>query len=378
MAAQAGTERAAACPAPKPLPAGVKPPPKGASATQLANFLLALPQRKPCDVNLFTSTFSDGSKGVYPEGRPMTPASGPPLTEGQVRAQLAAFMPAGSNRARAMRLFDQPNVKAKIAEPGLRAAFAALVGTVGESTQTHFLESADFTTMRVGGVSNPTAVAQVSGSTILFNRRCAQEHFGLLIGVVAHETLHHDQPVNGAEEAISNAITALVTMQVLSRHPELVASESELVRQANSFVAALVNSRAPGSPASGLLVEDGRGVWPGSARSRPDFWRAMSTGYAKAPGYSSSPSTPAPEVLRSVLRAVLRPEVQIPKPLTFSRKTAALFAKMNDTWLSPVDRLRVSVLLGLVSVEEIVKYTGLPRAQAVSLFRLTPILAATK
>jgi hypothetical protein len=51
---------------------------------------------------------------------------------------------------------------------------------------------------------------------------------------------------------------------------------------------------------------------------------------------------------------------------------------MNDTWLSPVDRLRVSVLLGLVSVEEIVKYTGVARERAVSMFRLAPILAVMK
>ena len=77
-----------------------------------------------------------------------------------------------------------------------------------------------------------------------------------------------------------------------------------------------------------------------------------------------------------MLRKLLAPGVAIPKPLTYSKKTAQLLSRMNDTWLSPVDRLRVSVLLGLVSVDEIVKYTGLSRANAVTTFELAPILAA--
>ena len=370
----AHSERAAVCAMPKPLAASLKRPAPGASPIQLAKFLLALPQRKPCDVNLFTSKFDGGSAGVYPEGTPMEPARGPLQTEDQVRTQLAAFMPAGPERARALYLFDQADVKAKIAGPSLRAAFAALAGTVGESTQRLFLDSTDVTIMRFGGVSISTAIAQASGSTILFNRRYEREHFGLLIGTVAHETLHHDAPKNGAEEVVNGATTAVINMQVLSRHPELVASGTELVRQANDYVAAFVNSRAPGSPASGLVAANGKGVWPGSARSKRDFWTLVSTLYTNAPGYSSSP-TPAPEALRSVLRAVLRPGVRIPKPLTFSLATAQLFGQLNDTWLSPVDRLRVSVLLGLVSVDEIVKYTGVSRAKAISTFKLTPILA---
>jgi hypothetical protein len=38
----------------------------------------------------------------------------------------------------------------------------------------------------------------------------------------------------------------------------------------------------------------------------------------------------------------------------------------------------VSLLLGLVSMEEIVKYTGLTRTKAIAMFRLAPILAAMK
>ena len=63
---------------------------------------------------------------------------------------------------------------------------------------------------------------------------------------------------------------------------------------------------------------------------------------------------------------------------TFGLTTAQALSPLNDTWMAPVDRLRVSVLLGLVSLEEIVKYTGVTRAKAITMFRLAPILAAMK
>ena len=64
------------------------------------------------------------------------------------------------------------------------------------------------------------------------------------------------------------------------------------------------------------------------------------------------------------LRHLLRPGVAIPAPLMFDERTASLFSRMNDRWLSPVERLRVSVLLGVISLEEITAYTKLSRAKA--------------
>ena len=66
----------------------------------------------------------------------------------------------------------------------------------------------------------------------------------------------------------------------------------------------------------------------------------------------------------------------LPTPLLFDKRTANLFSRMNDRWLPPVERLRVSVLLGLISMEEITAYTKLSRAKATAKFGLAPILAA--
>jgi hypothetical protein len=374
---RAAPDAASACPAPKPLPAAVKRPPKGASATQLANFLLALPQRKPCDVSMFTSRYDSGTVGLYPEGSAMVPASGPVLTEDQARAQLGAFMRGSPKRGEALRLYGAEQVKAKIAEPSLRAAFAAVVGTPGGSTLSSLVKLPTVTTIRYGGVSNPTAVAQASGSSVLVNRRYASEHFGLLIGVIPHEILHHDNAVPGVEEAILNGLTAIVYLQTLARHPELATSGTELSREKNDEALRLLNSRSPGSSRAALVVPNGRGIAPGSARTASDVFTFYLRSEVGRPGGNADPSAtaPAPPILAAILRAFLAPGVKLPKPLTYSKKTAELFSKMNDTWLSPVDRLRVSVLLGLVSMEEITAYTGLSRAKAIATFRLAPILA---
>ena len=91
---------------------------------------------------------------------------------------------------------------------------------------------------------------------------------------------------------------------------------------------------------------------------------------------AATDNTPAPPIFAELLRPLLARGVALPKPLTYSKKTVERFSRLNDTWASPVDRLRVSVLLGLVSMEEIVKYTGVPRSKAISQFRLEPILTA--
>jgi hypothetical protein len=385
-AGQAAPERIAACAAPKPLPASVKRPPKGASATQLANFLLALPQRKPCDVSLFTSMFDDRGTnvpGFYPEGRRMTPAPGPVPTEAQVRSQLKIFLKGSPGAAAALALFDRADVEAKLPDPTLRAALAALRGTVAEPMIEDFLSRSYAALPRFCNcLPKALMIAATTGGNlpgtrvIFFNARYQSEHFALLNGILAHEVLHHDSPpASATEELILHTLTAIVHMQVLSRQPTLATSGTELARYMNSLALMLVNSRVPGSWRSAIIAPRGRGTVPASAKSQRDLYAHAKDFHFLGRSASPDDSSPAPPVFAAVLRKLLAPGVALPKPLTYSKKTAELFSKLNDTWLSPVDRLRVSVLLGLVSMDEIVKYTGLPRAKVITMFKLAPILA---
>ncbi len=381
MAAQAGTELSAGCPPPKPLPSGVKPP-KGATAAQLATFLLALPQRKPCDVGLFTSTFQPGDwPGLYPDGPPMQPLPRTTPTEAKARSQLASFLTGSPVRGAALALFDRADVEARMPDPTLRAALAALRGTAGEPAIDLFLRNPLLVAPRFGGLGvQMLGRASIVGfpdrrTEIIVNVRHQAEHPALLSTTVMHEILHHDLvPASFPEEILLNTVAGVVHMQMLARRPTLATGGTELSRFMNEWALELTNSRAPGSHRIALVAPNGRGVAPGSPLDVPDYWTFVTNVYKKNPTRNEAVA-PAPSAFRAILAKLLAPEA-MPKTVTFSKKTAQLFSRMNDTWLSPVDRLRVSVLLGLVSVEEIVRYTGLSRAKAISTFRLAPVLAA--
>jgi hypothetical protein len=382
VSAQAAPERAAACPAPKPLPAGTKKPPPGANATELARFLLALPQRKPCDVSTFTSTFAASppqftrpAPGLYPQGKPMRPAAGAASSEEQIRSRLASILAGVPTRGVALRRFDSPALKAKLPDPTLRAALLSLHGTLAEPLVEYYL-SRTYVVTQFSVVARQKTIASATGSGIIFSERYEREHFALLAAVFAHEILHHDIGAAATEEVLLHAVASAVHMQLLDRHPRLATLGTELARFMNDEVLLFVNSRVPGSSKSAIVVPNGKGTAPGSVQSRRDLYshgEDFST-LGNPPGAGDDDA--APEVFRSLLRALLVPGTAIPKRVTYSKKTALLFSRMNDTWLSPVARLRVSVLLGLVSMEEITAYTGSSRAKAIATFRLGPILAA--
>lgn len=381
----AAGERVAACPTPKLLPASLKRPPAGASATQLANFVLALPQRKPCDVTLFTSRFDARTPPVpafYPDGSVMKPAAGPVPTEASVRIQLIEHFDGSTLKPSALALFDRPDLKAKLPDPTLRAALASLRGTIAEPVIGNFLSRSYSVAPRFCNcLPNKLGIAAAtdSGRVIFFNARYQYEHFAAFSGILAHEILHQfPTSATPAEEVLLNTMTALVAMQILNRQPELARIGTELTRYMNDWRLMLINSRAPGSSRSAVVAPNGKGTAPGSALSRPDLWQHAA--YFHFLGRAADPAAtrPAPPVLATVLRKVLAPGAALPSPLTFGLKTSQALSPLNDTWMTPVDRLRISVLLGLVSVEEILKYTGLTRPKAIAAFRLAPILAAMK
>jgi hypothetical protein len=301
-------------------------------------------------------------------------------TEARARSQVAAFFQGSPRRAAALALFDRGTVEAKVPDPAIRAALVLLVGTAGEPAIQHFLRSPSYVSPRFGGLG----VQQLGRASIrysdrkieiILNARHMAEHPALLSSTLLHEILHHDPAVAGyPEEIILNWVSAVVHLQLVARHPALARSRTELSRYLNDSVLTIVNSRPRGSPRIAILVPRGAGVAPGSPKDAPDFWTFVHRVYEQNPT-SSAQVAPAPPAFRAIVQALLARGAAPAKP-QYSRKTAALFSKMNDTWLSPVDRLRVSVLLGLVSVEEIVRYTGLTRSKAIATFRLGPILAA--
>ena len=324
-------------------------PPPNASPAKLAAFLLALPQHKPCDVDLFASKFANGTPWFDPEGTAIFPAPAPPPDEAQVRGKLEEFMSGSPDAAKALALFDRADLKAKLDDPTLRASLAALYGTVAEPVIDEFLARTYVRPPHFCGClpsAAGIAAATGGGTFIAFNNRYQNEHFALLSGIFAHEILHQSAvSATAPEEVILNTLTALVHTQILNSAPALARSRTELSRYMNDWPLMLLNSRPPGTSRSAVIAPKGRGNHPGSARTQPDLWSHSVDFHALGRKADAQTSTPAPAVLGAVIRSVAAKGVTLPTPLTFSKQTRGLLSPMNDRWLSPVERLRVSVLL---------------------------------
>jgi hypothetical protein len=87
--------------------------------------LLAAPPRPPADPDLFSSNALFGEPGIYPQGTPMEPATGPAVTLDAATAALDALGVADA----AARLADDVLV-ARAPQPGPRAGLLALSVTI--------------------------------------------------------------------------------------------------------------------------------------------------------------------------------------------------------------------------------------------------------
>ena len=345
----------------------------GASAitpTQLANQALRIDPRKPSDINLFTSRHSNGAQGFYPAGSAMTPASGPVLTEAQVRNRLRAYLieEFDNDTARvnaALAQFDAANTKNKIPEPLPRAAVVGMRATLLWPSISFGLAGNRFVLVRTGTLPNSSFVAGSSGGStnrvVTVNSRYRSEDFRYLVGIMGHEFLHHDGSNLTSEEAILNSLSAMTYVQVLIEHPELAYTRTELSRQMNDLALIFLNSRENDSPNSEVYAPTGVGVAPGSPRNEPDIWSI----------FNGSGTSPAPAPFGQILS-----NLGLPAATNFGLGTAQTFASLNDAWVSDVGRAQISVLLKMRSVAEISNRSGLSRNEVINKLRLQPYLNA--
>lgn len=363
-------------PPPTPQP---EPTPQPGRPGDLANRVLAMAPRAPGNVDLFSSTFENDAQGLYPSGSAMVPAAGPPPTAQQVRdrltAYLTAYFGAGSPRiAEALAVFDDPDLKALTdgdddADATLRAAVAGLTGTVLEPTIDHLLDGSDFILIRFGALPTPVPASTSGGNgsrVITFHSRHEADDFRYMIGTMGHELLHADTANSGAEEVLNNALTAMAYLQVLASSPGLAHAGTEYARVQNTEGMIIINSREAGSPDSEIYAPTGVGVAPGSPFNAADYWTIR----------GGSSSSAAPATLRAILENALAPGTPIPATPDFSQATAELFEQLGDDWLSDVQRVQVSVLLQLVSVDEIAQAIGLAQQQIIDTLELQPYLDA--
>ena len=254
---------------------------KALTAKQIANKVLKLDPRKPSDINLFTSKYANGGDGFYPQGSAMHPASGPAPTEAQVRTKLKSYLRAQFPNDTAkvnsgLALFDGQQAKDMIPDPTLRAALVGMRGTLLQPTISHLLNSGKFESgVRFGSIPQQGLIAITAGSGprfIRFNNRYEREDFRYLVGIIGHEALHDDTSGPGSEEAILNSLSGMAYLQVLSRHPGLAYTGTELSRQMNDLALLFLNTHEHGSPNSEVYAPTGKAIAPASPRNAHDIW----------------------------------------------------------------------------------------------------------
>jgi hypothetical protein len=349
---------------------------------QKALTALAVPQRQPTDLDLFSSEFkSNGflipNIGIYPDGSPMAPDSLAAPSTAQVRAELQQFLGVtfhgdAAKVATALALFDSAALATRIPNPTVRAAFVGMSGTSFEPAIQDFTDNQFFSTITYGPLITTTVIAQSqqdpndpSKRVVVINERYADEPFTNLVAVLGHEDQHSDNSVAPAEEAILNEETGMVEVEVLSAHPELAYVDTELTRRMNDYAMMFLNSRHPNSAQNVIVAPDGAGLYPGSAaHTAPDTWTNLHGGG----------TTTTPAVTATILRAILAPGTTLPSPLAFDQTAAALFENLRDPLLPPAARLRVTVLLQLTTPAEIAHVLGESTEQVISTFGLQPIL----
>ena len=336
---------------------------------ELANTGLALDTQQPGNVNLFSSVYVNGANGFYPQGTAMNPDSGPVLSESEMRDELSTHLNQqfGNNQALvddALALYDDPQVQSLIPDPMPRAAFAALKGTILEPAIDHFLSDNRFLFVTYGQLPVASKIAGSSGGdnnrVIVINDRYQSEDFRYLIGIMGHEILHDDFSTSNAEEAILNSLSAMTYIKTLSQSPELAYSGTELSRQMNDLAMIFLNSREDDSPNSEIVSPSGTGIAPGSALDAPDAWTFFN---------GDSSSTPGSQPLSNILA-----DLGLATSTDYSQSTAETFENLNDDWLSDQQRLQVSVLLQLVSVEDIAQEAGVSEQDVIDTLELQPYL----
>lgn len=316
----------------------------GALDETAALALLARPPAPPRDPGLFSAD-SEAGPGVYPQGPPMRPASGPAWDAARARAALAAVLPDPDERARGLAAFDDPGLARRLPDPGVRAGLAALTGTAGEPLVGEAAEGRT-PAVRYGVIEEPSRVVGPDpggdpGLRIV-NARYRAEHPALLAGSLVHALLAGEPPRGHAQEALLHGLLAAVHLQLLARAPRLAGLGTELSRRQNALALSLLNSRPARSPRIRLIAPDGPGTIPGGApgMQTPDFW---SIPFAPA----EPRSAPAPEALRAVLRRLLGATARLDGPLAYDDGLARLVDEsLGSAWLSPMDIVRAGRALG--------------------------------
>ena len=360
--------------APEPEPEPTMP-----SIWDRAKKILGMAPVKPANVNLFMTDYLEQPvyPEAYPKAEPMEPATGVERASEEIRAELEAFVTKalGEDDPRAgetLALFDDPRVIERVPDAQLRAAFALLNITIAAPLIDEYLDSGihagTLDWRETGWAFTEAAVTGEDGKRYTsMSERYRYEHFAHAAPSIVHALLHHDDRFSYPEDVIVLAVASVTYMQFLVIEPELAHHGTELSRFNNTFAMALLNSHHPGSADITLVVRGGTSVLPGSPVDAPDFWSLI------ARDQGSSPMSPG---ARATLENMLMPGTPIPSDLAFGQAAVDLIdGNIDSSVLGPVERLRVSVLLTMITSAEIAVLLDMPEDEVIDLYGLQEVEA---
>jgi hypothetical protein len=316
----------------------------------------------PANKDRFTTFLNPDWKDAAPVETP----SGPALDEAATRSALRAFLerrfPCDASRVQdGLAVYGDPDARMKVPEPTLRAALAALTGTVGEPAIDFLLHRTPVGLVSFGIYVDP--ITGLSGHVgeagrspdgtryITIDRRFRFLPFGALSALLAHEALHtgQDEDMAGyAEETVAYAIESLVYMEMLLTDPSLALLNDELTRWNNNHLALVrINSGPPGSDRLTLFV-------PGGTTNIDPLGAEPLTQYADLPANNALPDpawrdreTAGNWLLSRILERLAMPGTVPPADGAGFDAATLAFVDANQAVLSPAEVIDVACILEL-------------------------------
>ena len=316
----------------------------------------------PTDRDLFHSF----AHPDWTDTAPIEFADGPALSEEETREELRAFLerrfPCSPQRVRdGLAIYDDPYARQKAPEPTLRAALAALTGTLGEPAIDFLLYRTPVTLIHFGayvwpGEGLPNRVAGVYGLSdgtqqIVVDRHLRFAPFAALSALLFHEALHtgvDDDTAGLPEEAVANALEALVYMEMLLTEPALAALPDDLTRAVNNPLAvARLNSGPADSDRLTLFVPGSEvNIDPLAVEPLTEFYEYYATYSAPDDPDFRDRETEGNPLLREVLKNLAEPGESPPDDADFDKETLE-FVDQNQAALSPAELVAVACILKL-------------------------------
>lgn len=198
----------------------------------------------PSDVNMFTPQVYSSAPALVPASKPKTLAE---LKSMICSIASKRFKGNTTLIKQALAVIDDPKLKAVVPDFRLRASLAMLKGTPGESA-IDAIKNGNFKGVEFGPVLNDGTGFVVikpgdTKGTIVINPRLQYEDPRTLGTLLAHESLHSDDPSSQKEELVAHSIESIIWGQMIKEDPALARSGTEMVRRENTKLMALLNSR---------------------------------------------------------------------------------------------------------------------------------------